>query len=539
MAIVHVAFKSSSQAPPAAAHAQYIARDGRYARRGGVELVESGNMPEFAQVDPFAFWTAADAHERANGRAYTEIQIALPRELGRAEREELAREATRELMGDRFAYTMAVHVPLAKDNTDQPHMHLMFSERAVDEITRGLAEERFFKRNGAKKDPAWNDRTKPDQVREQWVEMMNRAMERAGQEQRLDARSWAKQGREDLAALVEPKLLGGDGREAAELREEVDELRRKREELPPLHLSQESAAEKIEKRAVAEIVQIEKERDEQLGILDKLIERARAFMAELRAKKTAAARENAERERRTAEAAAEAKREAEHRQKQEQQINERAEELWQRSPGGLAEQAARKRQAGDKVREAAFEENVRSAEGDLAAWKKQSWVRSLLYENHDLQADVARAVDNLAAHRKAADAFPERLAAFAAQKEAAWPALQRQAAEDVREIAVRLQPEQARLLVYHVFPFDRAGASGAWAQVQAGTHTLQVLDGLAEIENRGPEGFVGYLQQRHKAFLDTTLTQLAQAQGRAAARERQRDIGRSRGWKDQDRGYGE
>jgi hypothetical protein len=136
MAIVHVAFKSSSTAPPAAAHAQYIARGGQYQQRGGVELVESGNMPEFAQADPYSFWVAADAHERANGRTYTELQIALPRELDPAQRQELAKDVTRELLGDRFAYTLAVHSPLAKDNIDQPHMHLMFSERVVDSNTQ-------------------------------------------------------------------------------------------------------------------------------------------------------------------------------------------------------------------------------------------------------------------------------------------------------------------------------------------------------------------------------------------------------------------
>ena len=167
---------------------------------------------------PASFWVAADTHERANGRTYTEVQIALPRELNRGEREELARQATRELLGDRFAYTMAIHTPLAQDNLDQPHMHLMFSERAIDETTRGIAEERFFKRNGAKKDPAWNAREKPIEVREKWVEMMNGAMQKAGLDQRLDARSWAAQGREDLAALVEPKLLGGEDREAQERR---------------------------------------------------------------------------------------------------------------------------------------------------------------------------------------------------------------------------------------------------------------------------------------------------------------------------------
>jgi hypothetical protein len=249
MAIVHVAFKSSSQAPPASAHAHYIAREGQYQQRGGVELVESGNMPEFAQADPHSFWVAADAHERANGRTYTELQIALPRELDPTQRQELARDATRELLGDRFAYTLAVHVPLAKDNIDQPHMHLMFSERAVTEATREMPEERFFKRNGAKKDPEWNDRNKPEEVREKWVEMMNGAMQKAGIEQHLDARSWMEQGRGDLASLREEKTLQGYGPEAMERHAEIDQLRRERAELPPPHLDRAAAIEHLERHA--------------------------------------------------------------------------------------------------------------------------------------------------------------------------------------------------------------------------------------------------------------------------------------------------
>jgi hypothetical protein len=293
---LHVAFKSSSKAPPAAAHAQYIARDGQYEKRGGIELVESGNMPEFAQADPYAFWAAADAHERANGRTYTELQIALPRELDPAQRQELAREATRELMGERFAYTLAVHVPLAKDNIDQPHMHLMFSERIVDERTRAIPEEQFFKRNGAKKDrDTWHSREKPEEVRETWVAMMNRAMERAGLEQRMDARSWADQGREDLAELREPKLLGGEGREAVELRQQVEELRQKRETLPALHLDQAAAAAQIERKAQKNIAEVEKRRDQELSILDKLIEKARELAVEVKERTVAAARNVVER----------------------------------------------------------------------------------------------------------------------------------------------------------------------------------------------------------------------------------------------------
>ncbi len=295
MAIVHVAFKSSSQAPPAAAHAQYIARDGQYQERGGLELVESGNMPEFAQADPHSFWVAADAHERANGRTYTELQIALPRELIPAQRQELAREATRELLGDRFAYTLAVHSPLAKDNIDQPHMHLMFSERVVDSNTQSLSEERFFKRNGAKKDPEWNAREKPMEVREKWVEMMNSAMERHGQEQRLDARSWANQGRDDLASLREEKTLQGDGSEALQRHKEIDEQRRQRAELPAPHLSQDKVIEHWEQAAEKQIAQVQAREAQELSRLDKLIAAAREFAHEVKDRTVAFAKDIRER----------------------------------------------------------------------------------------------------------------------------------------------------------------------------------------------------------------------------------------------------
>jgi hypothetical protein len=287
MAIVHVSFKSSSAAPPAAAHAQYIAREGQYQQRGGAELVESGNMPEFAQDDPHAFWVAADAHERANGRTYTELQIALPRELDPAQRQELARDVTQELLGDRFAYTLAVHAPLAKDNIDQPHMHLMFSERVVDSNTQSLSEDRFFKRNGARKDPEWNARDKPMEVREKWVEMMNSAMERHGQEQRLEARSWADQGRDDLASLREKKTLQGDGPEAMERHREIDEQRRQRAELPAPYLSQDKVIEHWEQAAEKQIAQVQAREAQELSRLDKLIAAAREFVHEVKGRTVA------------------------------------------------------------------------------------------------------------------------------------------------------------------------------------------------------------------------------------------------------------
>ena len=293
MAIVHVVMKSSSTAPPAAAHAEYVARDGQYQKRGGLELVESANMPRFAEENPHAFWQAADDFERKNGRAYTELQIALPRELAPEQRNELAREVAMELMGERFAYTLAVHTPLAKDNIEQPHLHLMFSERVVDERTRELGEDRFFKRDGARKDRSWNERDKPMEVREKWVEMMNAAMERHGHihdpAQRLDHRSWADQGRHDLAELVEPKLLAGSEAEARALHAHVDGLREQRAELPMPGLSAAAAAQKLEQDADKQIAQVHAREAQELSRLDKLIAAARELAAEVKERAAAVA----------------------------------------------------------------------------------------------------------------------------------------------------------------------------------------------------------------------------------------------------------
>jgi len=531
MAIVHVAFKSSSQAPPAAAHAQYIARDGQYERRGGVELVESGNMPEFAQADPFAFWVAADAHERANGRTYTELQIALPRELGRIEREQLAREATRELLGDRFAYTLAVHAPLAKDNIDQPHMHLMFSERAVDETTRGLAKDRFFKRNGAKKDPAWNDRNKPDEVREKWVQLMNGAMQRAGIEERMDARSYEDRGRTDLMELREPKLLGGNEVEARGLHTQVDELRAQRAELPPAYLGPAEAVAHIERAAEAAIVEVEERRDEDLGILDRLIAKAK----ELAARAIATAKDLAARQRRQAETA---KVEAERREQKAKRIEERAEVLWQSSPGGQAERIARKQYDDTLQRTIQSEDNVKGAETALTVWNRKHWAKSLLFENVGLQAAVAQAGETLNAYRKSSEEVSKVLAAYQVEKHAALPALRERAAEDVKEVEVRLSREQAWMLIFDAYGRNREAALPAFAQVEDGTHSMKVLDGTMSIQKAEPEGFIAAGPQMYKPAIDQTIHDLTRAQARAVQRARQAEIERKYPSKGRG-GYGE
>ena len=87
MAVYHlkVGFGSRASGQSACAKNEYIEREGRYAADSEErEHVEHGHMPAWAQDDPHAYWQAADAHERANGRLYSEVQFALPRELDAA-----------------------------------------------------------------------------------------------------------------------------------------------------------------------------------------------------------------------------------------------------------------------------------------------------------------------------------------------------------------------------------------------------------------------------------------------------------------------
>lgn len=268
MAIMHLSVKSSSTAPPARGHAEYITGSEKYERKQGVEHVEHGNMPRFAEAEPLSFWSAADEQERANGRAYTEVQFALPRELDREKQVQLARQATAEFVGDRHAYTLAVHIPNGSDGKEQPHAHLMFSERRIDENTRELPEERFFKRNGATKDRAWNDKTKPEELRETWCTMMNRAMLENNVEIQVDHRSYERQGRQGMVAFREPKIGYGPG--AKERVEEVVQLRVEKAELVSPEFLQQTPSD-VESHAEKQIESVEQRAQEELKLIDRAI----------------------------------------------------------------------------------------------------------------------------------------------------------------------------------------------------------------------------------------------------------------------------
>ncbi|MCY3842613.1 MAG: MobA/MobL family protein, partial [Acidobacteria bacterium] len=220
----HVNVKTGSRGTgqSAAAKYDYISRAGKYgaASRDEVVHLESGSMPSFASSDARLYWAAADCHERSNGRLFRSLTAALPNSLDSAGRLDLARSFAAHVTAGELPYTLVVHAGLSKveGKPDNPHLHLVFSERVNDGVER--AAEQWFRRAAPKGgDPASggarkSERTKPrawlEETRQAWASEMNLAFDRAGVADRVTPESHAAQlarAREAGDAAADERLL--------------------------------------------------------------------------------------------------------------------------------------------------------------------------------------------------------------------------------------------------------------------------------------------------------------------------------------------
>ena len=194
-------------------HSKYILREDQYAQKNNklekLEHIEHGNMPAWAEHDPKIFWQMADLHERKNGSTYREHIISLPRELNESQRLSLVQDWIKQEIGEKYAYSFAIHNPIAMDGKEQPHCHLMFSERLLDGIDRD--PEQFFKRynskdpskGGAKKDnTGLLDSVRKTLIKEQrnrWEQLCNKHLAKAYEfihepPPEIDMRNWKEKG---------------------------------------------------------------------------------------------------------------------------------------------------------------------------------------------------------------------------------------------------------------------------------------------------------------------------------------------------------
>ena len=155
MPIFHARISSGSRADgqSAAVKVAYILREGAYGGRDDLVTWGSGNMPNWAAVDPRLLFEAADLHERVNGRLFVHVWVALPNELNDSERHELGLAIAEELTAAGLPFVYAIHRgdPKSPGEPANPHIHIVINERLNDGIPR---DSRQWFRRANRRDPA-------------------------------------------------------------------------------------------------------------------------------------------------------------------------------------------------------------------------------------------------------------------------------------------------------------------------------------------------------------------------------------------------
>lgn len=172
----------------AGAHLRYISRE------GAEPVVEAHVIP----LDPIAARTWMDREEqvsRANARLCDKVRIAIPRELGQAERLQLVREFVRDVTQDRVPWMFAIHQ--RGEDEHNPHAHIVLRDRDLETGKRVLrlsdsARDRI-KAGLEPKAVEW--------IRERWERLANDALARAGHAQRIDRRTLDAQGIDRTATI--------------------------------------------------------------------------------------------------------------------------------------------------------------------------------------------------------------------------------------------------------------------------------------------------------------------------------------------------
>ena len=210
---IMVNFQKRNDAVYASSHVQYINRESIFKKRGGC-LYTANHLPSWAEGNARRFFQEADKNERVNGERYKEIVFSLPNELGLEENKKIVEEFVQKHLQD-FYYAYAIHdkVGAMSNGERQPHVHIMFSPREIDEVERRQERppELFFSRanpkdpekGGCAKSWKWNSKDRRKYLmglRKDYAVIQNEVLERNGINLRVDHRTLKAQREEALAS---------------------------------------------------------------------------------------------------------------------------------------------------------------------------------------------------------------------------------------------------------------------------------------------------------------------------------------------------
>ena len=188
-----------------------------YTRKGGVVhneiMLPPHAPPSFS--DRSTLWNSVELYEKAgNAQLAREIDAALPIELSREEQIRLVREyCSSQFVSRGMCVDFAIH----DTDSGNPHCHIMLTMRPLDERGAWAAKskkeydldengERIRLPSGRYKThkvdlTGWNDKGNALLWRKAWADISNAYLERAGSTERIDHRSNAERGIDEIPTV--------------------------------------------------------------------------------------------------------------------------------------------------------------------------------------------------------------------------------------------------------------------------------------------------------------------------------------------------
>lgn len=169
------------------------------------EILAPANTPAW-MLDRVSLWNAVElAERRKDAQLSREVQLALPCEMSASARLSLVRTfVAREFVGMGMIADVAIHEPHRKGDTRNHHAHIMLTLREITAAGFG------------QKNRDWNDRGVIEHWRRDWADEVNRALVRAGIDQRVDHRTLEAQ-RQDAERQAKEARAANDNARATAL----------------------------------------------------------------------------------------------------------------------------------------------------------------------------------------------------------------------------------------------------------------------------------------------------------------------------------
>ena len=204
------------------AHADYINREGIQSDKNDC-VFKGSQLPKWAKGSPQKFFSAATRYEDKGNCRYKEIELSLPNELLLEQNREIVDRFIADHLSSHY-YAYAIHEKAGNLSGERhPHVHIMFSERLIDDVEK-IKERpacKYFRRaakplkseqvpsferrsqHGAPKDKKWHSKKYFYEIRADFARIQNEVLAQKGFSTRVDHRTLQAQ-------QVEAKEHGDD-----------------------------------------------------------------------------------------------------------------------------------------------------------------------------------------------------------------------------------------------------------------------------------------------------------------------------------------